>query len=151
MSLKQQIDQDLKQAMLAGDKTLVTTLRGLKSAILNVEVAKGSREQGLSDEEIIPLLAKEAKQRQESAALYVQGNNQEKAAAELQEKTVIEKYLPEQLSEDEIKKVINEVISTMGEVSMAQMGQVIGAVKQKTGATADGATVARLVKERLNQ
>src|ERR671929_50955 len=99
MSLKERIDQDLKQAMLAGDKTLVTTLRGLKSAILYAEVAKGSRDKGLSDEEVVEILTKEAKKRQESADMYSQGGSAEKAEAELTEKTVIEKYLPAQLSD----------------------------------------------------
>jgi len=90
MGLKQQIEDDLKTAMLAGDKTLVTTLRGLKSAILNIEVAKGARETGLPDSEITDILAKEAKKRKESADMYVQGASQERAEAELQEKTVIE-------------------------------------------------------------
>lgn len=86
MSLKNQIDADIKVAMLAGEKTLVTTLRGLKSAILNVEVAKGLRETGLADSEITDILAKEAKKRQESADMYTQGNSPERAAAELTEK-----------------------------------------------------------------
>lgn len=75
--LKQKIEQDIKTAMLAGDKTLVMTLRGLKSAILYIEVAQGIRDTGLPDAEVIDLLAKEAKKRQESADLYKQGGNQE--------------------------------------------------------------------------
>lgn len=150
MSLKQQIEDDIKTAMLAGDKTLVTTLRGLKAAILNVEVAKGIREAGLPDTEIIDLLAKEAKKRTEAADMYTQGGNDQKATDELAEKIVIEKYLPAQLSDDEIKAVIEEVVSGFNGATMAQMGPVIGAVKAKTGASADGAKVAQLVKERLS-
>ncbi len=149
MSLKLQIDADIKTAMLAGDKTLVTTLRGLKSAILNVEVAKNLRETGLPDDEVIDVLAKEAKKRQESADLYTQGGSAEKAAAELSEKQVIEKYLPQQLTEDEIREIMDEVIGGFGEIGPQLMGQVIGAVKAKTGPAADGALIARLVKERL--
>lgn len=149
MSLKQQIEDDLKTAMLAGDKTLVTTLRGLKSSILNVEVAKGSREQGLSDTEVIDVLTKQAKQRQESAEFFTQGGNPEKAEAELAEKGVIEKYLPEQVSEAEISAAIEKVIADTGAQGMQAMGQVIGAVKQQFGATADGSVIARLVKEKL--
>ncbi|MCW1908725.1 MAG: GatB/YqeY domain-containing protein [Candidatus Saccharibacteria bacterium] len=149
MSLKTTIEADLKTAMLAGDKTLVTTLRGLKSAILNVEVEKGSREAGLPDEEIVSLLQKEAKKRQESADLYVQGGSQDRADAELAEKQVIEKYLPAQLNEQELQAIVDEVVSGMGVVTMQQMGQVIGAVKAKAGAAGDGATIARLVKEKL--
>lgn len=150
MSVKQQIDDDLKQAMLAGDKTLVTTLRGLKSAILDAEVAKNVRDTGLSDDDAIAVLSKQAKQRQESADLYVQGGSQEKANAELTEKTVIEKYLPAQVSEEEIAAAIDKVIADTGAAGMQAMGQVIGAVKQQFGASADGSVVARLVKERLS-
>lgn len=146
--LKTQLDQDLKAAMLAGDKVLVTTLRGLKSAILYAEVEKKARDMGLSDDEIVTLLAKEAKKRQESADLFRQGGNLEKAEAELAEKAVIEKYLPAQMSDDELAKVVDECIVTL-QATSAQMGQVIGAVKAKVGANADGARIAALVKERL--
>jgi uncharacterized protein YqeY len=148
MSLKQQIDSDIKQAMLAGNKTLVTTLRGLKSSILNEEVAKGVRDKGLSDEDITTLFVKEAKKRQESADLYKQGGNIDKAAAELAEKELIEKYLPEQMSEEELSVLVDEAIEQTGN-DPAKMGQIIGAVKQKAGASADGAVIARLVKEKL--
>jgi len=151
MSLKQQIDADIKQAMLGGDKVLTTTLRGLKSAILYVEVAKNKREEGLTDDEITEVLSKEAKKRQESADLYVQGGNQVKADEELVEKVVIEKYLPAQLSEDELKSIIDKVVTETGATGPQGMGQVIGAVKAQVGAQAEGAVIARLVKERLAQ
>jgi uncharacterized protein YqeY len=148
--LKDRIDQDLKAALLAGNKVLVTTLRGLKSVILYAEVAKGAREQGLPDEEIIQLLAKEAKKRQESADLYVQGGNQERADAELTEKKVIEQYLPQQISDEELAAAIDAVIAETGASGPQAMGQVIGGVKQKVGAAADGSRIAQMVKERLN-
>lgn len=150
MSVKQTIDADLKTAMLAGDKTLVTTLRGLKSAILYVEVAENARDEGLPDDTVISILQKEAKKRQESADLFAQGGNTEKQQAELEEKRVIEKYLPKQVSEDEIKALVDEVVAATGASGMQAMGQVIGAVKAKAGASADGSVVARLVKERLS-
>ena len=148
MSLKQQIDQDLKQAMLAGDKMLVTTLRGLKSAILNEEVAKGVRETGLPDDDIVNLFTKEAKKRQESADLFKQGGNDEKASQEQAEKEVINNYLPEQMSEEDLAGLVDVAIASMGK-DPAKMGQIIGAVKQKAGAGADGAAIASLVKQRL--
>lgn len=148
--LKDRIDQDLKKALLGGDKVLATTLRGLKSVILYAEVAKGVREQGLPDEEIIQLLTKEAKKRQESADLYTQGGNDEKAEAELAEKKVIEQYLPQQLSDDDLAGAIDAVIADLGAAGPQAMSQVIGAVKQKVGATADGSRIAQMVKERLN-
>jgi hypothetical protein len=147
--IKQQIDQDLKAALLGGDKARAMTLRGLKSAILYVEIAEGKREQGLEDDAIIALFAKEAKKRQESADLYTQGGNAERAAAERAEKKIIEGYLPPQLSDDELKEVIEKAIATTGASSLQQMGQVIAAVKKEAGATADGGRVAQLVKERL--
>ena len=147
--LKARIDQDLKTALLAGDKVLATTLRGLKSAILYVEVAKGVREQGLSDDEIVAVLSKEAKKRQESADLYKQGGNEERAEAELAEKRAIEAYLPSQLSDDDLAKVIDETVAELGASDPSALGQVIGAVKQKTAGQADGARIAQLVKQRL--
>ncbi len=148
MALKQQIDQDLKAAMLSGDKTLTTTLRGLKSAILNIEIAQGSRESGLSEADLITVLSKESKKRQESADLYAQGGNDERKQLELEEKRVIDKYLPDQMSEVELGKVVDGIITQMGK-DPSKMGQIIGAAKQKAGAGADGATIAKLVKEKL--
>ena len=147
--LKARIDQDLKTALLAGDKVLATTLRGLKSVILYAEVAKGARDEGLGDDEIITLLSKESKKRQESADLYKKGGNQEKAEAELAEKKVIESYLPSQMSDEDLSKVIKETIDQLGVSGPSAMGQVIGAVKQKVGAQADGARVAQSVKQQL--
>lgn len=148
MSIKTQLDQDIKTAMLAGDKILVTTLRGLKSSILNVEVAEGKRDEGLSDEVIVGLFQKEAKKRQESADLYAQGGNTEKQQAELVEKEIIQGYLPAQLSEEEVEALVDDAIADIGS-DMQKMGQIIGQVRQKSGGNADGALIARLVKEKL--
>lgn len=150
MSIKEQLDADLKTAMLGGDKIMATTLRGLKSAILNVEIAKGNRETGgLNDQEIIELFSKEAKKRQESADLYVQGGNQEKADAELLEKRVIETYLPQQLSDEELQVVVDKVAEQLGGITQAQMGQAIGLVKAQIGAAADGGRIAAAVKGKI--
>lgn len=149
MSLKQQIDVDVKQAMLAGDKVLTTTLRGLKSAILYAEVSAGKREDGLTDAEVVDLLTKESKKRQESADLYVKGGNTEAASAELAEKEVIAKYLPEQLSDEALDALVTQTVADTGATSMQDMGKVIGIIKQKAGASADGARVAKIVKGKL--
>lgn len=151
MSIKQQIEQDLKTAMLSGDKVLVTTLRGLKSAILYAEVGSSRREVGLSDDEVTQLLQKEAKKRLESALLYRQGGNQESAEAEKIEAEVIAKYLPAPMSDDELNEIVAKEASARGFESLQQMGQLIGAVKEKTAGAADGATIARLVKEYLEK
>ena len=145
--LEHKLDQDLKAAMLAGDSQKVSVLRGLKATLLNVKVATGKRESGLEDAEVLNQLAKQAKQRQESADLFKQGGNETKAADELAEKAIIESYLPAQLSDDEINKLIDEVLASG--VDRSAMGQIIGQVKSKTGATADGGLIARLVKEKL--
>ena len=147
--LEQRIEQDLKTALLAGDKSKVTTLRGLKSVLLYAKVAAGTRDEGLSDEIVISILSKEAKKRQESADLYKQGGSQERADAELAEKALIETYLPAQLDEAELSKIVEAVIADTGASGMADMGRVIGAVREKTQGAADGAVIARLVKERL--
>jgi uncharacterized protein YqeY len=149
MNLKEKLDADLKTAMLAGDKERTSVLRGLKSAVLYEEVAKGVRDSGLPDDQILPIFQKEAKKRQESADLYMQGGNQEKAGAELGEKKIIEEYLPAALGEDEIRKLIDEVVAENGPVSKETMGATIAGVKAKSGGAADGATVARLVRDRM--
>lgn len=151
MSIKETIEHDLKQAMLAGDKVLTETLRGLKSAILNVEVAENKRAEGLSDAEIITLFQKEAKKRQESAELFQQGGNAVKADAERAEKEVIEQYLPAQMSDTELSAEIDKVINELGANGPQAMGQVIGAVKQRVGAKSDGGRIAAAVKKRLAQ
>lgn len=135
--------------MLAGDKTLVTTLRGLKSAILYAEVAAGKKDSGISDDEIIALFGKEAKKRTESAELYKQGGNQVKADAELTEKAVIEKYLPAQISDDELRLIVDTVEQKLGGITKEQMGVAIGLVKATAGPSADGARIAAAVKGRL--
>lgn len=147
--LEQRLEQDLKKSMLAGDAQRVMTLRNLKSAILNVKVATGKREAGLTDEEILPILSKEAKKRQESADFYVQGNSQERADLELAEKAIIEEYLPQQLTVEAVAVIVDEVIASLGVSGPSAMGQVIGQVKAKTGASADGGLIAKIVKEKL--
>jgi uncharacterized protein YqeY len=149
--LRQQLDDDVKAALLGGDSLRVETLRGLKSVILYADVAAKKRDDGgISDDEILGLFAKEVKKRQESADLYVQGGSQERADKELTEKTIIESYLPAQLSEAELGAIIDSVIAEQGAEGMQAMGRVIGAVKAKAGNTADGSMIAKLVKERLN-
>ncbi len=149
MNYIDQINTDLKTAMLSGDKESTSVLRSLKSAILYEEVAKGVRDTGLPEEDVLRILSKEAKKRQESADLYVQGGNQERADAELSEKKIIEQYLPAQLSEDDISALIDAIVAEQGPVSKESMGATIAAVKQKSEGAADGAVIARLVKDRI--
>lgn len=151
MAIEQRIEQDLKSALLGGDAQRVSTLRGLKSVILYAKVAAGTRDQAMPDDQVIQLLSKEAKKRQESADLYAQGGNEDRAEAELAEKAIIEKYLPTQLSEAELTTIVDQAIAETDASGPAAMGQVIGKVKALTAGAADGAIIARIVKERLAQ
>lgn len=150
-ALKQRISNDMKAALLGGDRFRGDVLRNLKAAILNEEVAQMKRDEGLSDEEIEKVISREVKKRHESANLYRQNNREDLAEPEEKELAVLVDYLPEQMSEEEVSAAIDEIISGMGDVSMQQMGQVIGATKSKLGNSADGALVAKLVKEKLTK
>lgn len=149
MPLKDDISVDLKTAMLARDEFVTTTLRGLKAAILNEEVAKGLRDEGLDDDAIEQLIARESKKRDEAAKLFEQGGNQASADKERAEKELLAKYLPAQLSEAEVSAMVDEAVADIKPEGMKDMGRVIGAVKAKAGNAADGALLAKLVKERL--
>lgn len=149
MTIKQRLDADLKKALLARQKDTVTVLRGLKSAILYAEVAANQRQDGLSEAQIETVLAKEAKSRQESADVYAQAGDKQRADQELSEKKLIENYLPQQLADSELEAIINKVIAKLSVSSLAQMGQIIGQVKTEVGSTADGGRIAAFVKKAL--
>jgi uncharacterized protein YqeY len=150
MPLEERLSQDLKQAMLAGDSQRVSVLRGLKSAVLYAKVAaKSSRDQALPDSEVEAILAKEAKKRQESADLYIKGGSQVKADAEMAEKLIIDAYLPEPLTEEELAALVHTKIRELGASGPKDMGRVIGAVKAAAGSSSDGAMIAQLVKNSL--
>lgn len=150
-AIKQQIEQDLKTAMLSGDKELATTLRGLKSAILYEEVAQGKRDEGLDDTTIMTVLQKEAKKRQDSADLYDQGNDAQRRDKELAEKAVIGKYLPKEMTDEELNTLIDGVVADKGPLTQQTMGIIIGQVKQGSKGQADGARIAQAVRERLSE
>jgi uncharacterized protein YqeY len=150
MALKQRIQDDMKAALLGGDRFVGETLRNLKAAILNEEVAQNKRDEGLDDETIEQILAKEVKKRNESAALYDQNMRQDAAADERREAEIISKYLPAQLTEAEVKTFVDAAVAELNATSPQLLGQVIGHVKKQLGNTADGATIAKLVKEALN-
>ena len=144
--LKEQINADLKTAMLARNAFETTVLRGLKASILDEEVKLGKREEGLNNNEIETLVAREVKKRKEAAGLL----DEERAKNELKEAEILSKYLPEMASEDEIRAAVKAEISAMGEVSIKQMGAIIGKMKAKFGNSADGAVLAKIVKEELS-
>lgn len=149
MALKAQLDDDLKAALLGGDRFRAEVLRGLKAVILNEEVSQGKRDEGLDDTTIQTLIVREVKKRADSAEQYKAAGRPELVEAEQAESNVLATYLPEQVSEDDIKELIDKTITEMGVSGAQAMGQVIGAVKGKLGNSADGGTIARLVKEAL--
>ena len=150
-TLQQRISDEMKTALLGGDRFRGDLLRNIKAAILNEEVAKQKRDEGLSDAEVETVLTREAKKRNESAELYRQNDRVELAETEERELEIIQEFLPEQMSEADVRAVVDAKIAELGANDMKAMGQVIGAVKQQVGNTADGALVARLVKETLQK
>lgn len=143
------IESDLKTALLGGDKLKAETLRGLKSALLNEAISEGARDSGLSDDQVQKVLGREAKKRTEAAELYEKGGSLERAEKELAEKALIEQYLPEQMDDGEVAKIVDEEITKAGDITIKDMGRIIGAVRTRTNGQADGSTIARLVKERI--
>lgn len=150
MNLKQRIDGDLKTALLSGDHDKATVLRGAKATILNEEVSQGKRDEGLDDSVIEQLIAREIKKRNESAELYKQAGRLELVENELGEAKILTEYLPEQVSEDDIKTAVDKAISELNVSDMSGMGQVIGSVKKQFGNSADGSLIAQLVKQKLS-
>lgn len=147
--MQDKITADLKTALLAGDKSTAETLRGLKSAILYEAVAVGKKDEGLSDDEILKVLAREQKKRTESIELYLNAGETERANKEKAEQSLIANYLPEMMSESDTQKVVDEVISKFDNPTIKDMGQIMGQVKIITGTSADGALIASLVKAKL--
>lgn len=150
MSLKQQIDEDLKVAIRAQNKDEIRALRGIKSMILLAETEKGATGELVEDAEI-KLLTKAAKQRRDSAQLYSDQNRKDLAAIEYSELEIISKYLPEQLSEEVLIDQLNQIISEIGAVGPQDMGRVMGTANKVLKGKADGSTMAKIVKNILNK
>ena len=150
MSIKETLQGDLNTAIRSRDEVTSSTIRMLLTAITNEEVA-GKEKRELKDEEIITVLSREAKKRREAAEAFEAAGRADKAAAETAEGVVIAKYLPEQLSEDDVKKLIAEAVTATGAAGPADMGKVMGALKPKIAGKADGAMVSNLVKAALNK
>jgi uncharacterized protein YqeY len=148
MALKEQIEGDIKKAMLAKNQGELLALRAIKSLILLAETEKGAKAELDKDTEI-KLLTKAAKQRRESAEIFGQQNRPELQEKELLELEVIERYLPKQLSEEELSSKVKEVIQQVGAKSPAEMGKVIGAVTKAVAGQADGKAISEMVKKLL--
>ena len=149
MSLEQKIMGDLKTAMLAKDEKGLRSLRAIKAAILLAKTSEGGSGELKEDDEI-KLLQKLVKQRKDSLEIFQQQNRTDLAQKELEEIEVIEKFLPKQLSADEIKAQLAVIISEVGATSPADMGKVMGAATKKLAGKADGKTISALVKELLS-
>lgn len=148
--LKSRIEDDLKSAMLSGNSAVVDTLKMVKSAVLYKEVELGNREVGLTDEQVIEVLTKEAKKRLEASTMYADAGRADQAAAEKSEYEIISAYLPAQMSEEDLRALVDEAVAATPDATMKEMGKIIGAVKAKAGATADGSRIAQLVKQKLS-
>ncbi|MHC9532720.1 GatB/YqeY domain-containing protein [Dellaglioa sp. L3N] len=147
MSLLETLNNDLKQAMKAKDKQTLSTVRMLKAAVTNEEIKVGHE---LSTDDETVLLARELKQRKESYAEFKSAGRDDLLESLDMEITIVEKYLPEQLSADEITNIVKEVISQVGATSKADFGKVMGAVIPKLKGRADGKVISETVKSLLN-
>ena len=151
MSLKNQIEEKLNQALKAKDKNTYPTLRLVVSAIKDAEIAgrtKGQKE--ISDSDITTILKKMIKQRNESCEVYKKAGRNELLENETKEIEVINTFLPKQLSEDETKKICADVVKSVGASSMKDMGKVMGVLKSKHSDTLDFSKVSSIIKELLN-
>ncbi len=148
MSIKERLRADLIEAIRSRAKVNSGTIRMVLSAITNEEVA-GKEARVLTDAEIVIVLSREAKKRREAAEAFEAAGRADRALLEKEEGAIIAKYLPEQMSEDDVKKLIAEAMTSSGAAGPADMGKVMGILKPQIAGKADGALVSKLVKESL--
>lgn len=148
MSLQQKVMEDIKAAMRAKDAVALEALRAIKSAILLAQTESSSKD--LSEKDELKILQKLVKQRRDSAQIFTEQNRADLAEPELNQAKIIEKFLPEQLSEEEITAIVKQVISDTGAASMSDMGKVMGAANAKIAGRADGKTISTIVKRELS-
>ena len=148
MSLREKINKQFNIALKNKNKTLVSTLRLILAGIQGRDIAnrKGNNKEVIKDPEIIKLLRKMKKQRQDSADLYEKGGRQELLDAEKEEIKIIDSFLPQQLSEEETKKICKQVVESLGASSIKDMGKIMGTLKQKYADTVDFSKVNVIVK-----
>ena len=150
MSLEQKIMTGLKAAMLAKDEAALRSLRAIKAAILLAKTSEGAGGE-LKEEDETKLLQKLVKQRRDSLDIFKQQNREDLAKKEQEELDVIEKFLPKQLTTEEIREAVGRIIAETGASSPADMGKVMGAVTKQLAGRADGKAVAAVVKEMLSK
>lgn len=149
MDLEQQINDDIKKAMLSKDSKRLEALRAVKAAILLLKSEKGGREAGISEEAALKTLQKLVKQRRESAEIFAGKGRNDLADSELFQAKVIEAYLPEQLSEEEIRKNVEKIIEETGATDMKDMGKVMGMASKQMAGKADNKIISTIVRDIL--
>ena len=148
MNLKEVINSDFKEAFKSGDAVAKSVIAMLKSAIKNKEIDNKGVE--LSDEQVIDLLSTEIKRRKDSAKQYRDGGREDLAVSEEGEIAVLQKYMPEQLTKEELEKLVVDAVSESGASTMQDLGKVMSLLKDKVKGRADGSEVAALVKSKLS-
>lgn len=148
MNLFDRVSEDIKKAMLAREKVRLEALRGIKKEFLEAKTAKGAGGE-LSDDTAMKILVKMVKQRKESADIYTANNRPELAENELAEAAVIEEYLPKQLSDEELKRELEGIISEAGVRDIKGLGKVMGIASKRLAGRADGKKISAMVKEML--
>ena len=148
MGLQQRVMEDMKAAMRAKDTLALESLRAIKSALLLAQTETGPGTE-LSEEEEVKLVQKLVKQRKDSAVIYKEQGREDLAEPELAQALIIEKFLPEQLGEEGIEKVVVQTIEAVGASGMKDMGKVMGIVSQKLAGQADGKTISTIIKKNL--
>lgn len=146
MTTRDQLTVDMKTAMKSRDKVRLSTIRLLRSEMKNAEILKG---EALTEEELVGLIARELKKRRESIDLYAQNGRDDLVEKESREAEILESYLPEQLSEEEIGRLVDEAIAQTGAAGVNEMGKVMAVLMPKTKGRADGSLVSRTVKAKL--
>lgn len=148
MSLKQKIQEEMKAAMRAKDQAALRALRAIKSAIMLAETAEG-RSEPLNENEEMKLLLKQAKQRRDSITQFKDNGRDDLAEKEIEELEVIERFLPQQMGEDELKAELEKIVAETGASSMKDMGKVMGIATQKFAGRADGKVISTIVRQLL--
>ena len=148
MSLQDQIMTSMKEAMKAKNQTALTALRAVKSAILMAKTESGAASE-LTEEQELKLLQKQVKQRKDSAVIFLEQGREDLAAPELAEAEIIAQFLPEAMSEEDIEKIVIQVIESTGANGMKDMGRVMGVVSKQLAGQADGKTISTIVKSKL--
>jgi uncharacterized protein len=149
VTLSQRIDSDLKEAMRAKDTTKLGVLRMLKSALKYAAIAKSGAEAELNDAEVAQVIRKQAKQRQDSIESFEKGGRSELAEKERQELSILNAYLPQAMSPEEVSRIVRETIDEVGATSKAQMGAVMKALQAKLAGRVDGKTLSAEVQKQL--